>query len=394
MNRVARGILLCVFSETVCAVRAAPPAPTQLPIPCQPGGCGSTASFVTSGAATAVAAGKNLTVTQSSNSATLNWASFNIGSSAGVVFRQPSSTAVALNRIYDVNPSSIFGSLTANGQIYLINANGFLFGRTSTVNVAGLIASSLNITDSTFTNGILAPVRNDRPALEQFTIDSQNFAVDGPPGSQIPNVGSITVQSGAQLNAADGGRLLLAAPTVQNFGSLSAPDGQIILAAGQNVFLQASDDESLRGLVVQVDAGTTAASQLATGVFTTGVFNGASGSLSAPRGNITLAGLMVNQDGRISATTSVAANGSVTLSAGTGPTTATTEISETQGGEVVLGADSSIDVLPELTDTATAVALHDHRSASVHAGLDRCAEWSSHRHRDQRSEFGRGDGRG
>jgi filamentous hemagglutinin len=227
MNRVARGILLCAFSEAVCAVKAAPPAPTQLPIPCQPGACGSNAKFVTSGAATAVAAGKNLTVTQSSSNATLNWASFNIGSSGSVIFRQPSATAVALNRIYDANPSSIFGSLSANGQIYLINANGFLFGAHSSVNVAGLIASSLNITDSTFTNGILAPVLNDRPALEQFTINSQNFAIDGPAGSQIPNVGTITVQNGAELNATGGGRLLLAAPTVQNYGSLSAPDGQM-----------------------------------------------------------------------------------------------------------------------------------------------------------------------
>jgi filamentous hemagglutinin len=357
MNRVARGILLCAFSEAICAVRAAPPAPTQLPIPCQPGACGTNAKFVSSGAATAVAAGKNLTVTQSSNSTTLNWASFDIGSGGSVVFRQPSISAVALNRIYDANPSSIFGSLSANGQIYLINANGFMFGAHSTVNVAGMIASSLNITDSTFTNGILAPVQNAKAALEQFTISSQNFAADGPTGSQITNVGSITVQNGAQLTATGGGRLLLAAPIVQNYGSLSAPDGQVILAAGQSVFLQASEDNSVRGLIVQVDAGTTAGSQLASGVFTTGVYNEASGTLSAPRGNITLAGLMINQDGRISATTSVSANGSVTLSAGTKPTTSTVEISDTQGGEVVLGADSNIDVLPELNDTATAVAL-------------------------------------
>jgi filamentous hemagglutinin len=355
MNRVARSILLCAVSQALCAVRAAPPAPTQLPVPCQAGACGTNAKFVTSGAATAVAAGANLTVHQSSSSATLNWASFNIGSSGNVVFQQPSSSAVALNRIYDANPSSIFGSLSANGQIYLVNANGFLFGAHSVLNVAGLIASSLNITDSTFTNGILAPVQNSRPALEQFTLNSQNFAVDGPAGSQIPNVGSITVQNGAELTATDGGRLLLAAPTVQNYGSLSAPDGQIVLAAGQNVFLQASDDNSLRGLIVQVDAGTTAASQLTTGVFTTGVYNGATGVLSAPRGNITLAGLMINQDGRISATTSVSANGSVTLTAGTNPTTTTTPLSESQGGEVVLGPNSNIDVLPELSDAATAV---------------------------------------
>ncbi len=358
MNRPARRFVLGSLVAWTCIGQAAPPAPpppTQLPIPCQPGACNN-ASFVTSGTASAVAKGSNLTVNQTSNSATLNWASFNIGANGTVVFQQPSSTAVALNRIYDANPSSIFGSLSANGQIYLVNANGFLFGPTSTVNVAGMIASSLNITDSTFTNGILSPLQNAKPALEPFTGNSQHFSDDGPVGSpQITNTGTITVEKGALLNAADGGRLLLAASAVNNAGALSAPDGQIILAAGQSVYLQAapSGDTALRGLIVQVDAGSSAASALASAT----VSNEATGSLSAPRGNITLAGLMINQDGRISATTSVAANGSVTLTAGTHPETAAggTSIAATQGGQVILGPDSDIEILPELTDTATAV---------------------------------------
>ena len=359
MKRLARRIVLGSMAAWVCVTQAAPP-PTQLPIPCQTGACANNPSFVSSGTASAVAKGSKLTVNQTSNSATLNWASFNIGANGSVVFQQPSSSAVALNRIYDANPSSIFGSLTANGQIYLINANGFLFGATSTVNAAGLIASSLNITDTTFTNGILSPIQNAKPALEPFTGNSQHFSDDGPVGApQITNEGTITVQNGAQLTAADGGRLLLAAPTVQNSGSLSAPDGQIILAAGQSVYLQAapSADTALRGLIVQVDAGSSAASQLAGATVAT-VANEATGSLSAPRGNITLAGLMINQDGRISATTSVAANGSVTLTAGTHPTTSVaggTIIAPTQGGQIVLGPDSDIEILPELTDTATAV---------------------------------------
>ena len=84
-----------------------------------------------------------------------------------------------------------------------------------------------------------------------------------------------------------------------------------MLAAGQNIYLQASADNSLRGLIVQVDGGTGAANQLANA----GIVNESSGSISAPRGNVTLTGLMINQDGRISATTSVSANGSVILEA-------------------------------------------------------------------------------
>jgi len=347
MSRIGQRILLTAIGIVIGSIAD---AGTQLPVPCAPGACKNNNAFVTSGAATAVQTGKTLAVNQTSNNATLNWASFNISADGKVVFQQPSSTSVALNRIYDANPSSIFGALTANGQIYLINANGFLFGATSTVNVAGLIASSLNITDSTFNNGILAPLVNGKPALEQFTGNSQHFSDDGPAGAaKITNVGSITVQNGAQLTAASGGRLLLAAPTVQNGGALTAPDGQIVLAAGQNIFLQASQDPAVRGLIVQVDGGTSAANQL------TGVVNQSSGALSAPRGNVTLTGLMVNQDGRISATTSVSANGSVTLEAAQKPSLAAVPLTATVGGQVTIGPDSIIEVLPEYADTATAV---------------------------------------
>ena len=355
MKRFARCYVLASIATTVSVTLAAPPPPTALPVPCQTGGCANNASFVSSGKASAVAKGSNLTVNQTSNSATLNWQSFNIGANGSVTFQQPSSSAVALNRIYDANPSSIFGSLSANGQIYLINANGFLFGATSKVNAAGLVASSLNITDNTFTNGILSPLANGKPALEPFTGNSQHFSDDAA-GAPLTNIGTISVQNGAQLTAADGGRLMLAASSVQNAGTLSAPDGQIVLAAGQSVYLQAAptSDTTLRGLVVQVDAGSSAAGQLASAT----VSNETSGSLTATHGNVTLAGLMVNQDGRISATTSVSANGSVTLTAGTHPNTNVangTTIAPTQGGQVVIGPDSDIEVLPELSSTATAV---------------------------------------
>ena len=344
MSRLGQGILLPAIGLGIGGIAF---AATQLPIPCAPGACANNNVFVTSGAATAVQSGKTLAVTQTSNNATLNWASFNISGDGKVVFQQPSSTSVALNRIYDANPSSIFGALSANGQIYLINANGFLFGATSTVNVAGLIASSLNLTDSTFNSGVLSPLVNGLPALEQFTGNPQHFSDDF--GAKLTNTGSITVQNGAQLTASSGGRLLLAAPTVDNAGTLTAPDGQIVLAAGQNIYLQASQDPSVRGLIVQVDGGTSAASQLM------GVTNEATGDLSAPRGNVTLTGLMINQDGRISATTSVSANGSVTLEAADKPSVASNPLTATVGGQITIGPDSGIEILPEYADTATAV---------------------------------------
>ena len=316
------------------------PAATALPVPCATGSCvNGPSTWLGSGKATFVQSANTLTVKQSSANATLNWASFNVGADGKVVYQQPGATSIALNRIFSASPSNIFGQVTANGQIYLLNANGIIFGPKAQVNVGSMIASSLNISDSTFQSGILAPslLANNQAVLQPF-VDAQ--------GNPILS-GSVTVQQGAQLTAASGGRLMLAAPTVQNAGTLTAPEGQVILAAGQKVYLAASTDASLAGLVVEVDSGGTAANQL-------------TGLLSAAQGNVSMVGLAVNQDGRISATTSVTANGSVRLEAGDtaaiNGTSPKFSLSSTQGGTVTLGPQSQIDVLPDTGNTATADA--------------------------------------
>ena len=349
----------------VAAVQWTTPAPagTTLPVACAPGTCPSgVTGFVGSGSISnpknqPTISGNTLTITQKSPDLTLNWASFNIGAGGKVVFQQPSATAIALNRIYDASPSSIFGALSANGQIYLINTNGFLFGSTASVNVGGLLASSLDLTDTTFASGILAPGTIGNPALQPFV--TANGLVTSQP---------IVVQPGASLTTADGGRILLAAPVITNAGTLSAPDGQVVLAAGQTLYLQASDDSSLRGLIVEVDnAGTLLAPPA--GVVSGTVTNTATGIVSAPRGNVTLTGLMVNQNGRVSATTSVAANGSVTLQAADGFNLQfvndTPVFTATQGGTVELGPGSVTEVLPELGSSATAVAAQTQLQSSI-----------------------------
>jgi filamentous hemagglutinin family protein len=327
----------------------------QLPIPCAQGACGQSGptSLVSSGTATAVQAGNALTINQTSAKAVLNWASFDVSADGKVKFVQPSTTAVALNRIFEANPSAILGSVNANGQIYLVNANGFVFGPTATVNAAGLIVSSLGISDAVFNAGLLAPqlLSTATPALAStdnrtVVLDNSGNPVLGADGQPQPV--AINVQSGATLTTPSG-RLLLAAPLIQNSGSLSAPDGQVVLAAGQQVFLQASADPALRGLIVEVDGNGTAWNQL-------------TGQIGAPRGNVTMVGLAVNQDGRISATTSVSANGSVHLEAAdnvaihVGGGSAASTISAQTGGTLELGKQSSVDVLPELTSSATAVS--------------------------------------
>ena len=124
----------------------------------------------------------SLRVNQSSQNAILNWQSFSIGAGNSVVFQQPSASAVALNRALGSKASELFGSLTANGQLFLVNPNAVLFGRGAHVDVGGIVASTLGIRDSDLMSGRYV------------------FTNGGDAGSVV-NVGTISTLSGyAALN--------------------------------------------------------------------------------------------------------------------------------------------------------------------------------------------------
>src|SRR5579883_470345 len=224
---------------------------TTLPIPCVSGACGvGVSGFVGAGAASVAQAGSKLTVNQTTANAILNWQSFNISADGTVQFVQPSASAVALNEIYDSSPTQIFGALDANGRVFLINQNGIIFGAGAQVNVGGLIASTLNVTPAvatlTGTNpgyfGLLAPQNNGGTNGASFAVATD---ANGNPMS-----GNITVQQGANIQAADGGEIYMFAANVTNLGTIHTPDGQTILAAGNQVYLAESKSTDLRGMLV------------------------------------------------------------------------------------------------------------------------------------------------
>ena len=181
---------------------------------------------ITSGTGSIAISGNRMTVNQSSQKMIANWQSFNIGENASVRFNQPNSSAVALNRISDQNPSQIMGSLSANGLVFLLNQAGIIFGKNAMVNVGGLVASSLNMLDSDFLAG-----------KYKFT----NGGSAGP----ILNQGAI--------NVTDGHVFAFIAPKVTNKGSITANSGNVLLAAGDQVLLDFNGD----GLITYtVDQGT------------------------------------------------------------------------------------------------------------------------------------------
>ena len=115
------------------------PAPNALP----------TGGQVAAGSASIAQSANRMDVTQTSPKAVLNWQTFNIGAAAQVNFAQPSASAVALNRVLSSDPSAIYGKLNANGQVFLLNPNGVLFGAGSRVDVGGLVASSMKLSQNT-----------------------------------------------------------------------------------------------------------------------------------------------------------------------------------------------------------------------------------------------------
>jgi hypothetical protein len=235
------------------------------------------------------------------------------------------------------------------------------------VNVAGLVASSLPLalTDATFANGILSPLQNADPtfnaSLDPLAPGGRTSVLDVNGKPVLDDHGKpisvqVVVQPGAQITAADQGRILLSGQNVTNGGTLTAPDGQVILAAGTQVYLQADTDPGLRGLVVEVDGTTTTA---ADGTKSTNTaMNQVSGVLSAPRGNVWMVGLAVNQDGRISATTSVSANGSIHLEAAGGAIANVSggvgTVTSNQGGALTIGPQSQMSIG---TDTSGGTAV-------------------------------------
>lgn len=253
---------------------------------------------------------QRLLVEQQDQRVILNWSSFDIGRGYSVRFNQPSGGS-ALNRIGSSSPSVILGSLEANGELILYNANGVLFGSGATVNSGNFIATTLNIADEQFAKGF----RNITSYAPAFA------AADG------ELEGFVRVEAGASITAAGGGDVMLFAPRLLNEGRLSAAGGQVALAAGQKVYLAASLNPSERGLLVEVDpfAATVTggdpdynrvenAAQGSTPTLSNGQLLQRVNEIVAERGTVSLVGLSVRQNGTVRATTAVKGqNGTIQL---------------------------------------------------------------------------------
>src|SRR6476469_5584055 len=175
---------------------------------------GLVGGVVTGGNATIANTGPNTTITQTTANVVINWDSFSIGSGETVQFVQPGTNSVALNRVIGTDPSVILGNLNSNGKVFIVNPNGILFGSGSSVNVGGLVATTMGITDADFMSG--------------------HYAFTGAGPGAIVNKGRITTT--------DGGYVALMGRSVSNQGVISARLGTVALAAGEDVTMDVAGD--------------------------------------------------------------------------------------------------------------------------------------------------------
>ena len=329
--------------------------------------------------------GNTVDITQGNQNAYLYWNNFSVGPQTTVNFDQSKGGKdvgnwIAFNKVMGTaNPTQIFGSITAQGQVYILNQNGILFHNGSQVNTHSLVASTLPINGNLAgdsLDGITARGIANNPDYQfLFSALPVSGGQNGPTPTFNPalaavglssKLGDVTVEKGATINspvnsAHTGGLVALIGPHVENDGSISTPNGQTILAAGLQVGLtpHPSSDPSLRGMDVYV--GKVTDPSIGTISLHSGTVEN-KGYLGIMEGDLTMAGSAVLQNGVIDSSTSVSLNGRIDLLANYNASyNASYKSDGTQGqailykdtGLVLMGEGSTMRILPDWSSRET-----------------------------------------
>ncbi|MEO0972653.1 MAG: filamentous hemagglutinin N-terminal domain-containing protein, partial [Pseudomonadota bacterium] len=221
--------------------------------------------------------GNTTQILQQSQRLAIEWQNFDIAANETVVFQQPGASAVALNRILSQDPSQIFGALNANGQVFLINPSGIVFGPNARVDVASLVASTLDL------------------SVDDFMRGNYNLqAVADRAGGLVVNRGTLT--------AATGGSIALVGSEVRNEGVIVADYGRVSLAAGEQATVDFDGDGMLLFALTPEGDGSTSTSQDAMIALNTGTISAEGGEvLMSAQAARDVVSSVVNNEGIIEA---------------------------------------------------------------------------------------------
>ncbi len=255
-----------------------------------------------------------LNVTTNANKSIINYDTFNIGRDARVNFNLPSSGSSILNRVVGGNLSEIYGTMTSNGRVFLINPAGIFFGNGANVSVNGLVASTLSLSDAKFMAG-------------QYEFSRTSGAAPG----------HIQIEPGANINVANGGSASFIASSFVNHGNIAANGGVIQVGVGDRITL--GDD--LIGITINEPLKDTL-NRVA--LINTGDLSAAQVKLIAATVKHDVLDVIVNNSGRISANKVVdGPGGRIELIAENGivNNSGVIDASGTQGGQIVLQGEAT-----------------------------------------------------
>ncbi len=240
--------------KTLCIAMALVGAGVAIPVladPALPQG-----GSVISGNGSISQSGPDMTVNTTTPRTVIDWRSFNVGPNNAITFRQPDGSSVTLNRVLGGDPSKIYGTITSNGQLILVNPAGVWFGPKSRVSARALVASAGFVTE------------------EQAKEFARTGKLDLQLKGLVRNEGHITVH--------DNGMVALLGAQVENAGVIQAKKGTAQLATGPQATLDFQGD----GLLNLAVGGNPGDSGSVNGDVTGGVHN--SGHIDVGEGVIAM----------------------------------------------------------------------------------------------------------
>jgi filamentous hemagglutinin family protein len=181
-----------------------------------------------SGKGSITTSGASITVKQSSTSGVINWKTFSVGSKNSIAF--DNGSGATLNKVTGKSLSTIAGSMTATGSLYLMNSQGVIVSGTGKIVTGGtFIATSGSI-----------------------TTDSKNSEILDIAGAKkkVANAGSITSSSG---------NVFLIGNSAANTGTITAKKDDAVVAAASKMALILEPQKIPAGQVeqqIEVEAGT------------------------------------------------------------------------------------------------------------------------------------------
>jgi filamentous hemagglutinin family protein len=163
-----------------------------------------------------------LTIDQGGQNVVIDWRSFDIGAGETVTFNQGGPNWIAFNRVDSLGPTTISGTLTASGGVWIMAPNGLLITGGAAINVGSFVGttSSSNDVADMLDGGVI-------------TLDQWNTTATTTP--------SVIVQNGASISAKSG-FVALGAERISQGG---------VITAGDSVFYNVNP-----GMSLEVDASS------------------------------------------------------------------------------------------------------------------------------------------